>query len=505
MSLQPSNNQRIAKNTLLLYIRQILVMAVGLYTVRKILEVLGVEDYGIYNVVSGTVSMFGFLSGAMAIGSQRFFSFYLGKQDIEGLKRVFHNTLTIYVFLSLVIVLLAESIGIWFINNKLVIPDNRLFAANIIFQVSLLSFVASIMSSPFMASIMSHEDMGVYARVSIIEVFMKLAVVFALVFSPFDKLISYSLLLFTTGLIVLLIYLIYCKRHYSECTFRLRYDKVIVSDIASFSGWNLFGNFAWIVKNQGISFLLNIFFGPVMNAAQNLATQIRSIIHTFATNFTNAVQPQIVKSYARKDYDSMFRLMSSASKLSFLLMAVLVIPVILNVEFILDLWLVEVPEYAVVFTQIMLIEASLESMSTPVAAANQATGKIKYYQMIIGILGIMNLPLSYIALKMEANAEMVYIISLLLQSAIALHRALYLRKIREGIGIQVIGKIYLPCIITGTIAFMICNYLYNSPVNLFNTLLTCVYEALIVVVLGYFMILNKDERAFVKRFLLNKI
>lgn len=503
---QTSNNKRIAKNTLLLYVRQILVMGVGLYTVRKILEVLGVEDYGIYNVVSGAVTMFGFLSGAMAIGSQRFFSYYLGKQDDEGLKRVFHNTLTIYVFLSLVIVLLAESIGVWFINNKLVIPDNRLFAANIIFQVSLLSFVASMMSSPFMASIMSHEDMGVYARVSIIEVFMKLAVVFALVFSPFDKLISYSLLLFLTGVCVLLIYLIYCKRHYPECTFRLRYDKDIVSEIASFSGWNLFGNFAWIVKNQGTSFLLNIFFGPIMNAAQNLATQVRSIIHTFATNFTNAVQPQIVKSYARKDYDSMFRLMSSASKLSFLLMAVLVIPVILNVEFILDLWLVEVPEYAVVFTQIMLIEASLESMSTPVAAANQATGKIKYYQMIIGILGMMNLPLSYIALKMGANAEMVYIISLVLQSAIVLHRALYLRKIREGIGILVIGKIYLPCIITGTIAFLICYYLYisNSSANLFNTLLTCVYEALIVVALGYLMILNKDERAFVKRFLLKK-
>ena len=498
------NNKRIAKNTLMLYIRQILIMMIGLYTVRKILETLGVEDYGIYNVVSGTVTMFGFLSGAMAIGSQRFFSYYLGKQDEEGLKKIFQNTLTIYVFLSLIIVLLAESIGVWFINSKLVIPESRLFAANFIFQVSLLSFVISMVSSPFMAAIMSHEDMSVYASVGIVEVLLKLVVVLLLVFSPFDKLISYSLLLFLTSVSVLTIYLIHCKRHYPECIYRLRYDKDIVREITGFSGWNLFGNLAWIVKNQGTSFLLNIFFGPVLNAAQNLATQIRSIIHTFATNFTNAVQPQIVKSYAIKDYDSMFRLMSSASKLSFLLMAVLVIPVILNVEFILDLWLVEVPEHAVAFTQLMLIEASLESMSTPIAAANQATGKIKYYQMIIGILGMMNLPISYILLKVGANAEMVYIVSLVLQTIIVFHRALYLRKIKEGIGIKIICKIFIPCVIVGMLAFLVCYYLYNNPGTLPNVLLTCVYEVLIVVVLGYLLILSKEERAFVKRFLLKQ-
>ena len=480
-------------------------MIVGLYTVRKTLEVLGIEDYGIYNVVSGAVTMFGFLSGAMAIGSQRFFSYYLGKQDMDSLKKVFNNTLTIYAVLSLIIVLLGESIGIWFINTKLVIPQSRLFAANFIFQVSLLSFVTSMMSAPFMASIMSHEDMTIYARVSIIEIFLKLSVVFTLVFSPFDKLISYSLLLFTTSICVLLIYLIYCKRHYSECTFKFRYDKDIIYDIASFSGWNLFGSFAWVVKNQGTSFLLNIFFGPAMNAAQNLATQVRSIIHTFATNFTNAVQPQIVKSYAKKDYESMFHLMSSASKLSFLLMAVFVIPIILNIDFILNLWLVEVPSHAVAFTQIMLIEASLEAMSTPTASANQATGKIKYYQMIIGIIGIMNLPISYIALKMGTNVEMVYIISLVLQFTIVLHRAFYLRKIKDGIGIQIVSKIYFPCIITGIIAFAICHFLYNIPTTLLYTLLTCIYEALIVIILGYFMVLNKEERTFVKRFLFKKL
>ena len=505
MPEQISDNKRIAKNTLFLYVRQILIMIVGLYTVRKVLEVLGIEDYGIYNVVSGTVTMFSFLSGAMAMGSQRFFSYYIGKQDLDALKRVFHNTLTIYFILSLVIVLLGESIGVWFLNTKLVIPESRLFAANFIFQVSLLSFVISMISAPFMASIISHENMGVYARIGIIEVILKLCVVFALIYSPFDKLISYSILLFSTGVFVLVLYIVHCMKNYGECTIALKYDKDIVSEIASFSGWNLFGNFAWIIKNQGTSFLLNIFFGPVLNAAQNLATQVRTIVQTFAANFTNAVQPQIIKSYAKNDIDSMFKLMSSSSKLSFFLMAVIVIPVILNIDFILDLWLVNVPNYAVVFTQLMLIEATLEAMSSPVASVNQATGKIKYYQMIIGIIGIMNLPISYFALKMGANAEMVYIISLLLQICIVLHRAFYLRKIKEGVGMKVVSKVYFPCLFSGLLAFIICYYLYNNPSTIMTTLFTCAYEVLIVVSIGFLIALNRNERMFIKRFIFKKI
>ena len=495
------NNKRIAKNTLMLYLRQVLIMIVGLYTVRKVLEILGVEDYGVYNVVSGAVTMFGFLSGAMAVGSQRFFSYYLGKQDLYGLKKVFHNTLTIYMILSFAVVLLGETLGLWFINSKLVIPENRLFAANCIFQVSLISFVISMMSAPFMASIMSHEDMDIYAHVGIVEVLLKLFVVFALIFSPFDKLITYSILLFFTSVSVLFIYLSYCKKYYLESSIRFGYDKNIIYDIASFSGWNLFGNIAWVVKNQGTSFLLNIFFGPAMNAAQNLATQIRTIVNTFAYNFTSAVQPQIVKSFAQKEYDSMFRLMSSSSKLSFLLMTVIAIPIILNVEFILNLWLVEVPNYAVVFTQIMLIEATIEAMSTPIASANQATGKIKYYQMIIGIIGMINLPISYIVLRFGANAEMVYIISLILQSVVVLHRTFYLGHIRKNIGIQIVCRVFFPCIATGIIAFLICYYLYNNSSSLFSTLLNCVYEAAIVLIIGYTFTLNKSERQFLKRFI----
>lgn len=495
IKLQPGN-KRIVKNTFMLYVRQVLIMLVGLYTVRIVLKTLGIEDYGIYNVVSGAVTMFSFLTGAMAVGSQRFFSFYIGKNDCQYLQRVFHNTLTIYILLSIVIMLLGESLGYWFINNKLVIPENRIFAANCIFQISILSFVFSMLSAPLIAIIMSHEDMNIFARIGIIEVLLKLATAFALILSPFDKLIAYGSLLLIISIVTFSLYYIYCTRKYKECTFKLEYNKIIIREIAGFSGWNLFGNFAWIIKNQGISFLLNIFFGPAMNAAQNLATQIRTIVNTFASNFISAVQPQIVKSYAKNEYEKMFLLMSSASKMSFILMAIISIPVILNIDFFLNIWLVKVPDYATTFTKILLVEASLEAMSTPTASVNQATGRIKYYQMIIGILGILNLPVSYCFLRLGYGPNSVYIISLLLQIAIILHRAFYLRNIQKNISIYTIKNVFAPCVLAGIISFILCYYLHYNTSNVICTVLTCCYEAIIVLCLGYFIILNKQEKKY---------
>lgn len=495
IKLQPGN-KRIVKNTFMLYMRQVLIMLVGLYTVRVVLKTLGIEDYGVYNVVSGAVTMFSFLTGAMAVGSQRFFSFYIGKNDYQHLKKVFHNTLTIYIFLSSVIILLGESLGYWFINNKLVIPEDRLFAANCIFQISILSFVFSMMSAPFIAIIMSHEDMNIFARIGIIEVFFKLAIVFVLILSPFDKLITYGLLLFMISVIIFLLYFLYCTRKYKECTFKLEYNKPIINEIAGFSSWNLFGNFAWIIKNQGTSFMLNIFFGPAINAAQNLAIQIRSVVNTFASNFMSAVQPQIVKSYAKNEYEKMFMLMSSASKMSFILMAIISIPVILNLDFFLNIWLVKVPDYATAFTKILLVEASLEAMSTPTASVNQATGRIKYYQMIIGILGLLNLPVSYCFLRLGYDPDSVYVISLLLQIAIILHRALYLRNIQKDISFYTIKNVFAPCVLAGVISFVICYYLHCNSSNVIYTVLTCCYEVIIVLCFGYFIILNKQEKKY---------
>lgn len=491
------NNKRIAKNTIMLYIRQILILLVGLYTVRVVLKTLGMEDYGVYNVVAGAVSMFSFLTGAMAIGSQRFFSYYIGKGDVSGLKDLFKNTFTIYLLLSFIIVVLSETIGIWFINNKLVIPETRQVAANVIFQFSIISFVFSMLNAPFIACLLSHEDMTIYARVGIMEVFFKLAIALLLFVLPFDKLICYGLLLLVVSIITTSIYAQYCRKNYQECRIGLAWDKKMISEVASFSGWNLFGNVAWVVKNQGTSFMLNMFFGPTMNAAQNLATQIRGVIGSFADNFTNAVKPQIVKTYACNDYYEMNKLMYSSSKLAFILMIVIVIPVILNIEFILDIWLETVPDYASSFTKLMLLEATIEAMSAPSATANQATGKIKYYQMIIGILGIMNLPISYLFLKLGFDVVVVYIVSVILQSCIVINRMLFLERIERGSSKALLVKTYVPCFIAGLLSYVICSILWQSFDSVLLVILTLCYEAVIVLAICYFISLNKSERKFV--------
>lgn len=499
------NSKRIAKNTMMLYIRQILILLVGLYTVRVVLKTLGIEDYGVYNVVAGAVSMFSFLTGAMATGSQRFFSFYIGKGDTTGLKALFKNTFTIYLLLSFIIVILSETVGIWFINNKLVIPETRLVAANVIFQFSILSFVFSMLNAPFIACLLSHEDMTIYARVGILEVFFKLAVALLLIVLQFDKLICYGLLLLIVSVITTSIYAQYCKKHYEECKIGLAWDKEIIVEVASFSGWNLFGNVAWIIKNQGTSFMLNMFFGPAMNAAQNLATQIRGVVGTFADNFTNAVKPQIVKSYASDDYYGMNKLMYSSSKLAFILMMVIVIPVILNLDFILDIWLDEVPEYASSFTKLMLLEATIEAMSAPSATANQATGKIKYYQMIIGILGIMNLPISYLFLKLEFDVVVVYIVSLILQGCIVVNRMLFLERIEKGSSMALLIKTYIPCLIAGLLSYFICHLLWQSYESVLPVIFTLIYEAIIVLAVCYAVSLNRSERKFVVATITKKI
>ena len=323
-----SNSSRIAKNTIVMYVGQIAILLVSLYTVRVVLRVLGSEDYGIYNVVAGAVTMFGFLIGAMAISSQRFLSYAIGKNDEELLRKNFRATLTIYVLLGGIIILLGETIGLWFLNTKLVIPEPRIVAANVVYQLSLVNYFLSIIMTPFMSAIMAHEDMSIYAKISILDVFLKLAIVFLLYIIPFDKLIVYGVLLVVVSNIDRILYQRFCKKHYRECEFVLEFDRDKLKEIASFSGWNLFGNIAWIIKNQGTSFLLNIFFGPVMNAAQTIAIQVRSVITNLASNFSSAAQPQIIKKYANGDYDSMLNLTFTACKLSFYLMIFISISVI---------------------------------------------------------------------------------------------------------------------------------------------------------------------------------
>ena len=406
--------KRIAKNTVMLYFRQILIMLVSLYTVRVVLSVLGVEDYGIYNVVAGVVTMFNFLSVAMASASQRYFSFDLGKDDLEHLKASFSVTFQIYLLLALIVVFFAETLGIWFLNYKLVIPSNRVTAANWIFQASVVSFLFTLITTPYMASIIAHENMNVYAYVSIAEATLKLVIVYFLKILPYDKLIVYGLLLASVAFINTSLYRFYCHRHYAECHFRFVKDGKLFKEIVSYSSWNLFGSLAGMARNQGITILLNLYFGPIVNAARAVAAQVNGAVQSFAQNFSTALRPQIIKTYAAGKKDEMLCMLMYGTKIVFFLMLIICVPLFFEAPYLINLWLKNVPDHTIQFVRLVLIDLLIDSISFPIMSVVQATGKIKLYQVTVGGLLIMNLPVSYIFLIFGFPPETVFFVAILL-------------------------------------------------------------------------------------------
>ena len=409
-----SDTHQIAKNTLMLYFRQILIMLVSLYTVRVVLSVLGAEDYGIYNVVSGVVTMLGFLSGTMATASQRYFSFDLGKGDTEHLKTTFSVTFQIYVLLAIVIVLLAETVGLWFVNHKLVIPTERMTAANWIFQASVVSFLLTLITTAYMAAVIAHENMNVYAYVSIVEAGLKLGIVFLLRVLAYDKLIVYGLLLAAVALVNTSLYRLYCYKHYEECRFRFVRDGRLFKEIACYSSWNLFGAIAAVFKIQIMNILLNLYFGVVVNAARSIASSVNSAVTSFASNFRQALNPQIVKSYASGEKEYMLLLTFRGCKFVFFLMFIFILPLFLEMDFVLSLWLKNPPEYAVLFTRLALIDPLSEAITLPLITTIEATGNIKLYKSITGGVLLLNLPISWLSLHFGANAEIVMIVAIAL-------------------------------------------------------------------------------------------
>jgi O-antigen/teichoic acid export membrane protein len=398
----------------MLYFRQILIMLVSLYTVRAALEVLGAEDYGIYNVAAGVVTMFGFLSGSMAAVSQRFFAFELGRGALERLKRLFSLSLLIYALIALIVVLLAETAGLWFVNHKLIIPPERMEAALWIYQFSVISFVFMIMVSPFMAAIIAHEDMNIYAAVSIVEAALKLAVVFLLKIIALDKLQLYGILLCAVTVVNTSIYRAICKSKYRECTFRFYWNKKLFKEIVGFTGWNLFGTASGIFKNQGVNILLNQFFNPVVIAARGIASTVNAATASFSYNFSNALQPQIIKNYASENKAEMLKIMFYGCKGTYFLMYVFVLPLILEMPLILSIWLKNIIEYSVLFTRLVLIDVLIDSISFPIMAATQAVGKIKLYQSVVGGILLLNLPVSWIILLLGASAYSVMVAAICL-------------------------------------------------------------------------------------------
>ncbi len=407
-----ANNKRIAKNTLVLYVRMLFLMAISLYTSRVILQALGVEDFGVYNVVGGFVALFSVLSKSLSGAASRFFNYEMGKGNSERLNRVFTASLTIQLVLVAIIAVLAELFGVWFVNNKMVIAPDRLYAANWVFQFSVLSFCYNLVTVPYHAAIIAHERMSVFAYISIFEGIGKLLICYLVIVSPFDRLIFYSFLLFLVHLVVQLLNQWYCKKHFNECKYHPCFDKPVLKEIFSYASWNMIGSSSAILRSQGGNILINLFGGPVVNAARAIANQVLNAVQGFVDNFFMALRPQITKSYASGNRDYMMQLIFQGSRLSYYMLLFLCLPIIMSTEYLLHIWLGVVPAHSVSFVQLTLAFTMIESISVPLVTAQLATGKIRNYQLVVGGMQMLNLPISYIILKMGGGPETILYVAI---------------------------------------------------------------------------------------------
>lgn len=425
--MSSENTKRIAKNTIFLYIRMLIMMIVAFYTSRVILNALGVEDFGIYNVVGGVVAMFSFLTGTFTSATQRFLNYEMGLGNKKRLQEIFSMSIMLNIVIAVVIIILSEIIGVWFINHKLVIPPERLVAAHWVFQFSLLAMAVTIVSTPYNAVIIANERMNVFAYISIIEALLKLGIAALVFFVGGDKLIVYGFLVFLVAVIVRMIYSLYCKRHFQECHYKFYWDKKLFQEMGSFAGWNMYGNFSFVMITQGLNMLLNMFFGPIVNASRAIAVQVQSAIQSFATNFTLAVNPRIIQDYAQGNKEEMFRLVFFSSKYSFFLLLLLASPVLLETESILKIWLGQVPEYSVVFVRLVLIQMLVRVLQSPLHTLMHASGKMKVYQLIDGSLLLLNIPISYFLLQCGGDAMVVFVV-LIVITLIELVALLYIAR-----------------------------------------------------------------------------
>ena len=494
---QSANNKRIAKNTLLLYVRMLFGMLVSLYTSRVILQTLGVEDYGVYNVVGGVITMFTFLNGAMSSATSRYITFEIGKGNMEQLKKVFSTALQIHAIIALLIVILGETVGLWFLMNELVIPDGRMDAAMWVYQCSVVTAVVTIMSVPYNADIIAHEKMSAFAYISVLEIILKLAIVYLLVVLPFDKLKVYAVLVLMVGLFVRYIYTRYCHKHFEESHYIHRIDKPLLREMSSFAGWSFWGNLAAILYSQGLNMMLNIFFGPVVNAARGIATQIQHVVTQFVTNFHMALNPQITKTYASGELDKMHSLMFRSARFSFMLLFFLSLPIILETNYILTLWLGIVPENTVIFARIIIAISLIYTTANPCVIANQATGKVKVYQAVVGGLLLLILPISYIVLKMGAPAYSVFIVHFCVESVAQFARMYMLRNMIDLPLLSYVKNIYLPIMGVVLLSIVLPLLVYSNMQEGFIRLLavgmTCVLS---VAMTSLFIGMTRNERTF---------
>lgn len=413
MSAETSNNKRIAKNTLLLYFRTIFIMFISLFTSRVVLNALGVENYGIYNVVGGVVAMFSLISGSLSSSISRFITFELGKGNIEKLKVIFSTSINIQIGISVIILLLGEIIGGWFLNTHMNIPEGRMDAANWVLQCSLIMFCINLINIPYNACIIAHERMTAFAYVSILEASLKLLICYLIVVSPFDKLISYAVMLVIVSLIIRVVYGIYCTKHFEECKYQMIYDRKQLKDMTGFAGWAFLTNCCYLFNTQGVNILINIFFGVTLNAARGVANQVSAAIMQFVNNFTMAMNPQITKQYAAGKTNEMFMLVCRGAKFSFFLLLIFSLPVLFETEYILKLWLKIVPDHAVMFLRLTIIGSMINMLGNTGYTACMATGTVRRYVIWISSVGCLVFPLTWICFLLGMAPESTYVVFIL--------------------------------------------------------------------------------------------
>ena len=414
MTDQIANTKRIAKNTLMLYFRMFFLMILGLFTSRVVLQALGETDYGIYNVVGGVVTLFTVISGSLTAAVTRFITFETGKGASADISKVYSAAVIVQVILAIVVILIAEPVGLWFIDNKMTIEPEKIVSARLVFHFSLLTFVINLLSVPQMAMITAHEKLSAYAYIGIVEGILKLSVAFLIARADTDRLILYAVLMTAIAFVVRCAYAVFCRVRFNDCRFKFSLERGVLREMSSFAGWNFIGSASGVLRDQGTNILVNLFFGPMLNAARGVALQLNNAVLGFVNNFMTAVNPQITKSYAAGDNKYVFSLIGKSSRMSFYLLSLMAIPIIFNAEFLLQIWLKEVPEHAALFVQLFLMFAMSESMSLPLITAMLATGRIRNYQLAVGGVQLLNIPLSYLFLKLGAIPEITVVVAIAL-------------------------------------------------------------------------------------------
>ena len=499
-----TSNIRIAKNTLLLYIRMFIMMGVSLYTSRVVLQTLGVEDFGLYNIVGGVVVLFSVFNSSLAGSTQRFLNYEMGRDDVSSVNKVFQCSIMLHVILCVILIILAETIGWWYINTYLNVPSDRYDAARIVYQLSVLTFCINVLRVPFNACIIAHEKMDFYAYVSVVEAGLKLLVVFMLTMCDFDRLVFYSFLILLVTVFVNSSYMIYCSKTFPNIKTKLLWDRQKIKGMLSFSGWSLFGSAAVISAKQGLNLVLNFFCGVGLNAAAGIANQVTSAMYGFISNFQTAFNPQIVKLYAQKQFNDFFSLIFRASKFSFLLFWLISVPVLFYAPMILDFWLDEVPTHAVSFCRVIIIFLLIDALNGPLWTAVNATGKIRIYQILMSGIILCNIPVAILLLWLGLEPELVWFSKIIFNILAMIVRLAYLRRIVGFSCRKYIANVIVPLLLVIFLSIVPLSILYLSSFDI-NIWICIMFSLLYILFVSFVFGLNNQEKLKIKELFMQKI